>query len=123
MKVKNTHKLINSDIFETSFWVYLCPILINKNNIMKTQIKRKLLIASLFISLMSYANEPNCLIKDKENSLSLNLAEVKKGMQLRIMDNHGILLYTETFETSGLYSKSFDLSNLPNGNWRKRNRK
>ena len=66
---------------------------------------------------MSYATEPNYLKDGKENRLTLTLAHVRRGMELRIIDNQGILLHKETIETTGLYSRSFDLSNLPNGTY------
>ena len=48
---------------------------------------------------------------------SISFDKVKKGSMLSIKDTKGIVLYKEPIVKSGDYSKGFDLTSLPNGDY------
>ena len=90
-----------------------------KNQIMKnvfTNTKKGILMVTLFATLLSFANEaPFFSIKNVAERTSLTLIDVKQGNLLSIIDNNGIILYKELIQKSGIYTKGFDLTALPNG--------
>lgn len=48
---------------------------------------------------------------------TITLHNVKQGNQLLIKDSHGIIIYKEEIKNAGTYSKGFDLTALPDGNY------
>jgi hypothetical protein len=85
-----------------------------KNAIKNT--KKGILMATMFAALLSFANEtPFHTIKKDAERTSLTLTDVKQGNLLSIKDENGIVLYKELIEKSGMYSKEFDLTTLPDG--------
>ncbi|WP_055444023.1 hypothetical protein [Lacinutrix himadriensis] len=83
---------------------------------MKKLIKNTLAIVVLFTALLANANAPlNDLKNAKRTTLTLN--DVKKGDELLIKNTHGIILYNESIQNSGDYTKGFDLTELPNGDY------
>ncbi|MCF7559682.1 hypothetical protein L3X39_03460 [Sabulilitoribacter multivorans] len=80
--------------------------------------KKGILMVTLFATLLSFANEASFYrIKNDAKRTSLTLRNVKKGNQLSIIDNHGVVLYKELIERSGIYTKGFDLTSLPDGSY------
>lgn len=80
--------------------------------------KKGILMVTLFATLLSFANEASFYrIKNDAKRTSLTLRNVKKGNQLSIIDNHGVVLYKELIEQSGIYTKGFDLTSLPDGSY------
>lgn len=84
---------------------------------MKTIKTRVLVVVFMLGTLVNYAN-------NKEVSNVLNAKKVKvvfegakKGQQLTIKDNNGIILHSENVISSGNLIKTFDFSNLKNGNY------
>jgi len=78
--------------------------------------RKVLLVATLFVSMLSYANESFVsIIKKDAKKAALVLKDVKKGDQLSIVDEAGVLLYKEDIEKTGVYAKGFDLTVLPEG--------
>lgn len=71
---------------------------------MKT-IKKILFVATMLTIVTGYAND----IKN------LELANVKKGHQLTIIDSKGEILYHEAIERNGSYLNKFDLTLLKDG--------
>ena len=71
-------------------------------------------MVAMVATVTTYANESrNIIVKDaKRTAITLN---VKQGNLLTIKDANGIILYKETMEKEGVYTKGFDLSALPNG--------
>ena len=65
-------------------------------------------------SLLSNANEGSSFIPKKE---IITINDVKEGQSLIIKDLNGVILYKESIKESGLYSKAFDLTNLPDGSY------
>ncbi|APY11088.1 hypothetical protein BWZ22_07455 [Seonamhaeicola sp. S2-3] len=85
-----------------------------KNIIVNT--KKGILMVALLATVIGYASEGNATIKDvKKTDLRIN--NVKEGNLLTIKDANGLILYKELIEKSGVYTKGFDLSELPNGNY------
>ena len=86
---------------------------------MKTAIKKSLVLVALFlVTTVSYGNE----IFDNTNNgksvlTNLTLRNVKKGSTLSIKDMNGLILYKEKIKESGKYTKGFDLTSLPDGNY------
>ena len=86
---------------------------------MKTAIKKSLVLVALFLATaVSYGNEISSNAKNEKDALT-NVAfeDVKKGSILSIKDMNGLILYKETIEESGTYTKGFDLTSLPDGNY------
>ena len=84
----------------------------------KTTLRKSILTAVMLTAMMSYAT--NGLDINPNNDLkktTFSLNNVKEGNQLIIKDIYGIILYKEQIETSGTYSKGFDLTSLPNGSY------
>jgi hypothetical protein len=85
-----------------------------KNVIKNT--KKGFLMVTMFFTLLSTANEAsNFNVKIRAGRTSLTLMNVKKGNQLSIKDNNGIILYKEFIQQSGVFTKGFDLTALSDG--------
>jgi hypothetical protein len=66
--------------------------------------------------MLSYANPTYSLDIHKESTI-LTFNNVKKGHQLVIKDTNLLILYKEAIQKNGAYSKRFDLTALPNGDY------
>lgn len=85
---------------------------------MKKLTKKGLIAIALSVSLFGFANDLNHPIKEKEPKVtSLSFAKVSKGSMLLIKDFNGLVLYKEAIQVTGEYSKGFDLTSLPNGEY------
>ena len=87
---------------------------------MKTikNIKKSILIVALMTASLSYANTTSSLIVKKElKRTALVLENVKEGQLISIKDDSGLILFKETIKSSGTYTKGFDLTALPDGNY------
>ncbi|WP_343330928.1 hypothetical protein [Polaribacter staleyi] len=83
---------------------------------MRTTMKTILVVALMFGTLIGYANE---------NTKSTNVVavkrvkveykSVKKGHALTIKNENGITIYKQVIQSSGTFSKTFDLTNLEDG--------
>lgn len=85
---------------------------------MKTTIKRNVLVALMFGTLIGYAKEntePTKAVGSKKVKVEFN--DVKKGHTLTIKDEKGVQIYNREIESTGTFSKIFDLSALENGNY------
>ncbi len=83
---------------------------------MKKLTMKSLLLLMLFASTISFANTNNLKDKVKEPKVTVvSFKEVRLGSKLSIKDVNGIILYKESIQKSGEYSKGFDLTSLPNG--------
>ncbi|GAL65565.1 hypothetical protein JCM19301_4025 [Jejuia pallidilutea] len=78
--------------------------------------KKAIVAAAITATVSGYANNNNSksIKDDKITAITLN---VKQGNLLTIKDANGIILYKEIMEQKGVYSKGFDLTALPNGNY------
>ena len=85
---------------------------------MKKVIRKGVLLLGILTSMASYANKVSYTSTTKEiKKTTLILNNIKKGHQLLIKDVNGVVLYKELIKDSGLYTKGFDLTSLPNGNY------
>jgi len=86
---------------------------------MKTVIRKSLVLVVLFLATtVSYGNEISGNTNDgKGVTTNLTFNDVTKGSVLLIKDNYGLTLYKELIEKSGKYTKGFDLTSLPNGDY------
>ncbi len=85
---------------------------------MKKLTKKGLIAIALSVSLVGFANDLKKPVKEKEPKVtSLSFAKVSKGSMLLIKDLNGIVLYKEAIQKTGEYSKGFDLTSLPNGEY------
>ncbi|WP_341220444.1 DUF3244 domain-containing protein [Polaribacter atrinae] len=85
---------------------------------MKTIIKTILVVTLMFGTLISYANDntkSNNSVAVKK--VKVEFKDVKKGNTLTIKNENGITIYKQVLQTSGNYTKNFDLTNLENGSY------
>ena len=85
---------------------------------MKNLIKKSILFVAIVATVVSYASGPSA--KGRKSDVKktvILLNNVKPGQQLLIKDYDDAVLYHETIESEGIYSKVFDLSILPSGNY------
>lgn len=81
-------------------------------------LKKVFLMVAFMATVMGYANDKTFSIKENDaNKTVLTLADVKAGNLFKIKDENGIVLYKETIQRKGTYSKGFDLTSLPNGSY------
>jgi hypothetical protein len=117
--VKIAYKLVNFNVLQTINPYYLCRVERYKNQIMKNVIKHSkkgILMVTLFATLLSFANDASFYrIKNDAKRTTLTLIDVKEGNLLSIKDDNGVTLYKESIQQSGIYTKGFDLTSLPDG--------
>lgn len=85
---------------------------------MKNLMKKSILFVAIVATVASYASGPSA--KGRKSDVKktvILLNNVKPGQQLLIKDYNDAVLYHETIDRSGMYSKVFDLSFLPSGNY------
>jgi len=86
-------------------------------NVIK-HLKKGFLMVTMFATLLSFANEVSFItIKNDAERTSLTLTDVKQGNLLSLKDKNGIVLYKESIQKTGNYTKGFDLTKLPNGTY------
>ncbi|QXP63356.1 hypothetical protein [Polaribacter sp. HaHaR_3_91] len=83
---------------------------------MKTIIKTILVVTLMFGTLISYANDntksTNSVAVKK---VKVEFKDVKKGNALTIKNEYGITIYKQVLQSSGNFTKNFDLTNLEDG--------
>lgn len=81
--------------------------------------RKSLVFVALLVAVtVSYGNE----ISGNTNSgkivrTNVTFKNVKKGSVLSIKDRNGLVLYKEAIQLNGDYSKGFDLTSLPDGDY------
>ena len=78
------------------------------------KINKIILVALMFGTLISYANE-NINTEDAKKTVKVEFNNVKKGQTLTIKNSNGLTVYNNEIQNSGDYSKTFDFSALENG--------
>ena len=85
---------------------------------MKNLTKKSLIVLGLFTSLLCFANDGHKTVKENEPKVTnMSFKNVKQGSVLSIKDINGLVIYKESILKSGKYSKGFDLTALPNGDY------
>ena len=80
------------------------------------KIKKIILVALIFSTLIGYATENTNSIELKgKKTVKVEFHNVKKGQALTIKNNQGIVVYNTNIKDSGNYSKTFDFSSLVDG--------
>ena len=83
---------------------------------MKTIIKTILVVTLMFGTLISYAKDntksTNSVAVKK---VKVEFKDVKKGNALTIKNEYGITIYKQVLQSSGNFTKNFDLTNLEDG--------
>ncbi|WP_249983603.1 hypothetical protein [Polaribacter sp. Z022] len=83
---------------------------------MKTNMKSILLVALMFGTLISYANnDTNSTDNKAKKTVKVEFKNVRKGQSLTIKNENGLKVYTQEITTSGNFSRTFDFSALENG--------
>ena len=83
---------------------------------MKTTIKKTLLVALMFGTLIGYAKEKTKLANTASGKrVKVEFKAVKKGHALTIKNENGVTIYKQRIQNSGTYSKIFNLRNLEDG--------
>lgn len=86
-------------------------------NVIK-HLRKGILMVTMFATMLSFANEVSFIsVKNDADRTSLTLTDVKEGNLLSIKDENGIILYKESIQKSGSYTKGFDLTELPDGSY------
>ncbi|PQV49442.1 hypothetical protein CLV33_10372 [Jejuia pallidilutea] len=81
-------------------------------------LKKVFLMVAIMSTVMGYANEKSFTITENDAKKTvLTLADVKVGNLFKIKDENGMVLYKETIQRKGTYSKGFDLTSLPDGSY------
>jgi len=85
---------------------------------MKRLVKTSLVIVVMFATMVSYANEFPLLTKERTKIVkNITFDNVKQGSLLLIKDSNEMILYKELIKKPGTYSKGFDLTALPDGDY------
>ncbi|TXE13074.1 hypothetical protein FUA26_04570 [Seonamhaeicola algicola] len=80
--------------------------------------KTVIVMVAMLATVIANANEISLIKFGKDlRGTALTIENVKEGNLLSIKDIYGITLYKEVIEQSGLYTKGFDLTDLPDGNY------
>ncbi len=75
-------------------------------------------MVALLATVTGFANDnENIIIKKGAEKTSVVIENVKAGNTLTIKDSYNVTLYKELIETSGLYTKGFNLTELPDGDY------
>jgi hypothetical protein len=104
--------------FNSSISSKFAMLNVKKNKIMKKVINKSIIMVAMCTALLSNANEGSSFIPKKEIAKTIvTINDVKEGQKLLIKDLNGFILYKELIKESGLYSKAFDLTELPDGDY------
>ncbi len=87
-------------------------------NVIKTSKKNLLLVALMLTVIIGNATEISSFKMEKDlKGTALTIDNVKEGDLLSIKNYKGITIYKELIQSSGTYTKGFDLTELPDGNY------
>lgn len=75
-------------------------------------------MVTMLATLLSFANDASLFnIKNDAKRTALTLYNVKQGNLISVIDTNGVILFKELIQKSGTYTKEFDLTTLPDGNY------
>ena len=84
---------------------------------MKT-IKRTVLVVVFMLgTLVNYANKSDFNNELNAKTIKIVFKETKKGEQLRVKDQNGVVLYSENVKSEGKLTKVFNFNELNDGNY------
>ncbi len=80
--------------------------------------KKVFLMVAMIATVMGYANETSFYVSNKDGKKTrLVLDNVNEGDLFTIKDKNNVVLYKELIQKEGIYTKGFDLTSLPDGNY------
>ncbi len=80
--------------------------------------KKVFLVLALIATTMGYANETSFIITANDDKLTtLTMDNVEEGNLFSIKNHTGVTIYKEQIQIEGIYTKEFDLTSLPNGDY------
>ncbi len=85
---------------------------------MKKIVRSIAVVALMFVVATGLAKEPKLsLTPNVEKSLNFEMDSASKRTFVSIVDTNGIIIYSENIAEAIIYSKKFDLKNLPEGSY------
>jgi len=85
---------------------------------MKKVVRSIAVVALMFVATTGAAKEPKLsLSPNQEKSLNFEMDTITEETLVSIVDTNGDIIYTEKIVPGSIYSKKFDLKNLPQGSY------
>lgn len=85
---------------------------------MKKVVRSIAVVALMFVVATGLAKEPKLsLTPNVEKSLNFEMDKTSEQTFVSIVDTNGVIIYTEEIAVANIYSKKFNLKNLPEGSY------
>lgn len=85
---------------------------------MKKIVRSITVVALMIMTATGLASEPKLsLTPNTEKSLNFEMDALSEQSSLSIVDNEGVVIYSEDIAAANIFAKKFDLRNLPEGNY------
>jgi len=85
---------------------------------MKKVVRSIAVVALMFVAATGLAKEPKLsLTPNTQKSLNFEMDIASVQTSLSIVDANGVIIYTERIAKGNIFSKKFDLQNLPEGSY------
>lgn len=84
---------------------------------MKTLKKRLVVVVLMLVTLVNYSNDKKVNVELNAKKTRVVFKGTKKGQQLTIKDNNGVILHLESVNKEGTLIKLFDFSKLNDGDY------
>lgn len=85
---------------------------------MKKIVRSIAVVALMFVVATGLAKEPKLsLTPNVEKSLNFEMDKTSEQTFVSIVDTNGVIIYTEEIAVANIYSKKFNLKNLPEGSY------
>lgn len=116
MLILNRNWLIQM-FLELSFGSTFASLITPKVNLMNRIMKISLILVVMFSSTITYSKSVSKEILKEEKVTYVTFENVKAGAVLSLKNDIGFIMYSETIQAPGKYTKQFDFTLLPNGNY------
>ena len=85
---------------------------------MKKIVRSIAVVALMFVVATGLANEPKLSVtSNAEKSLNFVMDEISEQTSISIFDKQGVIIYSEDLAAAHIYSKKFNVNNLPQGGY------
>ena len=85
---------------------------------MKKIVRSIAVVALMFVVATGLANEPKLSVtSNAEKSLNFVMDEISEQTSISIFDKQGVIIYSEDLAAANIYSKNFNVNNLPKGGY------
>ena len=111
------HKLVKNGVFLLTYLIYICSCKTQKLNVMKQIMKNSLILLVVLMLNTTYGSTSG---NDKSNGKKITyitFKNVKAGSILTLKTESGTEMYSEVIETSGVFTKLYDFTLLPEGDY------